>query len=142
MVDVAEQAEEGAPPTGEQARGSMASARAMAATLAALWQTRLDLLLTELEEERQRLLGTLLWGALTLALGGFALLGLAALVVVLCWDSHRVGALIGVTTILLCAALTAAWQLRRHVRRGDRFLAATLAELEADRRRLFPQEPA
>lgn len=126
-------------PVSDQA-GSMASARAMASTLAALWQTRLDLLLTELEEERQRLLGTLLWGAVTFVGGAFALMAIAALVVVLCWDTHRVLALSAIAAIFLAATVAAAWQARRFARRRERFLAATLAELEADRQRLFSQE--
>ena len=141
MVDFSDKAGDTAEAPARSADGGIASVRAMGATLAAMWQTRLDLLLTELEEERQRLLGTLLWGALTLALGSFTLLGLATLVVVLFWDSHRVWALVGVSTVLLSAAFAAAWQCRRYLRRGDRFLAATLAELEADRQRWFPQEP-
>ncbi len=140
MADLDQEAVTNADSKEADLSGAMGSARAMGATLAALWHTRLDLLLTELEEERQRVLGTLLWGALSLVAGAFALAAVAALVVVLAWENHRVLALSAITVIFVAGTVGAGWQALRLARRRERFLAASMAELEADSQRWFSQE--
>ncbi|MDE2442329.1 MAG: phage holin family protein, partial [Betaproteobacteria bacterium] len=69
--------------------GLFASLKGLLGTSLTLLQTRLQLLATELEEERQRLLALLLWGAVAvLALGAGAIF-LAIFLTVLLWDSQR-----------------------------------------------------
>lgn len=114
-----------------------ASVRGLLATLVALGHNRLALLSLELEEERDRLLATLAWGAAAVVLGCFTLAFVAVFVTVLFWDTHRLTALGGVTVLLGVAAGTAWWQIRRLWSGHDGLLPATLAELEADRSALL-----
>ncbi|MGE5451630.1 MAG: phage holin family protein [Acidobacteriota bacterium] len=117
------------------------SLRALAATMMAIFQTRLALLTTELEEEKQRLLATMAWGAVAILMGCFALAFFALFVAVMFWDSHRLLALgsMGLLFLALCAG--ACWQVRSLSRASAGLLAATLAEVEADRQALSPGSP-
>lgn len=129
--------EERAP--GGQSPGLVQSLRRLAATLVALLQTRLELLATELEEERVRLVQVLLWGCIALA---FLLLGVVMLtlfVVVLFWDTHRVlvSGLLALTFIAI--GLAAAAVARSRARARSRLFSASLAELANDREQLTPR---
>lgn len=129
--------EERAP--GGQSPGLVQSLRRLAATLVALLQTRLELLATELEEERVRLVQVLLWGCIALA---FLLLGVVMLtlfVVVLFWDTHRVlvSGLLAVTFIAIGLAAVAVARSRARAR--SRLFSASLAELANDREQLTPR---
>jgi uncharacterized membrane protein YqjE len=114
-----------------------ASLRGLLATLVALGHDRLALASIELEEERDRLLATLAWGAAAVVLACFALAFAAVFVTVLFWDTHRLLALGGVTGMLGAAASLAWWRIRRLWAGRAGLLPATLAELEADRRALM-----
>lgn len=121
------------------AGGLKASLQGLMATMLAIFQTRLELLSTELAEEKQRLLATMAWGAVALLLGCFALAFGAVFIAVLFWDSHRL-LVLGVMTLLFVAMSGAAiWQVRRLSRASSGLLSATLAELEADRQALSPR---
>jgi uncharacterized membrane protein YqjE len=129
--------EERAP--GGQSPGLVQSLRKLAATLVALLQTRLELLATELEEERVRLVQVLLWGCIALA---FLLLGVVMLtlfVVVLFWDTHRVlvSGLLALTFIAIGLAAVAVARSRARAR--SRLFSASLAELANDREQLTPR---
>lgn len=95
-------------------------------------QTRVDLLTTELQEEVQRAAKTLLaaFAALLAAILGLLLLGFA--VVVYFWDTHRLGAVLGVAAVFLGGAAIAAWIARSQIRERPRLLDATRSELEQD----------
>lgn len=98
----------------------------------AIAQTRVDLLTTELQEEVQRAVRSLLaaFAALLAAIFGLLLLGLS--VVIYFWDTHRLGAALGVAAVFLGGAALAAWVARREVRDRPRLLDATRSELERD----------
>lgn len=119
-----------------------ASLRALLATLMAIFQTRLALAATELEEEKQRLLATMAWGALAILLGIFALASAAVLVAVVFWDSHRLLVLGCLTLLFAALSAGAIWQMRRLSRASTGLLAGTLAELEADREAMMPRSKA
>lgn len=114
-----------------------ASLRGLLATLVALGHDRLALASIELEEERDRLLATLAWGAAAVVLACFALAFAAVFVMVLFWDTHRLLALGSVTLMLGAAAGLAWWRIRCLWAGRAGLLPATLAELEADRRALM-----
>ncbi|HET8870242.1 MAG TPA: phage holin family protein [Aquabacterium sp.] len=122
-----------------QAGGLKASLRALLATTMAIVETRLALFATELEEERQRLLATLAWGAVAVLLGCFALAFAAGLIAAAFWDTHRLLALGAMTGVFLVLCLVAVWRVRRLIQSSSGLLSATLAELEADRRALSPK---
>lgn len=128
--------------TSSQGRGLGASLQGLMATLLAIVHTRLELLATEIEEEKRRLLATVAWGAVGVLVGCFTLAFAAVFVTVLFWDHHRLWVL-GLMTLLFGAI--SAWAMHRVkvlVRESGDMLAATLAELEADRRALMPHAAA
>lgn len=112
--------------------GLLASAKIFLATLLDVASTRLDLLVTELEEEKLRFEGMLAWGALTLLFGALALVFLSLLVVAAFWDTHRVAALVCVTVAYLALAVTCGRQLRLQHSRKSRLFSASLDELRKD----------
>lgn len=71
----------------------------------ALWEV-----MQQLEEMRWRLFQSLLMILLATACGWMALLLLAVLVLLVCWDSHRLEA---ISVLLLVYAATAVWMVRR-----------------------------
>jgi uncharacterized membrane protein YqjE len=95
-------------------------------------QTRVDLLTTELQEEVQRAGKLLLaaFAALLAAVLGLLMLGLA--VVVYFWDTHRLGATLGVSAVFLGGAAVAAWIARSEMRERPRLLDTTRSELARD----------
>lgn len=119
------------------AQGLKGSVQALMVTVLAIFQTRLALLSTELEEEKQRLLATMAWGAVAILLGSFALMFLALFVAVLFWDSHRLLALGAMAAVFAALAAWAVWRVRQLTSARAHPLEATLAELEADRHALM-----
>lgn len=126
---------------GEAAAGArgrlMSSVQGLAATMMAILQTRLALLATEVEEEKQRLLGVLAWGAIAILMGTVASVFLAGFITVLFWDSHPLLVLGGLTAAF---ALACAWAVRRVnaiTASPEGMLAASLAELQADHEALL-----
>jgi uncharacterized membrane protein YqjE len=94
---------------------------------------RLELASLDFEEELLRLgilLASTLITSLILAL---ALAAAATTVVVYFWDSARLTALIGVTSVFSVVGLAMAWRLAHALRNKPKFMASTLAELAKDR---------
>ena len=121
-----------------QGRGLGASLQGLMATVLAIIHTRLELLVTEVEEEKRRLLATVAWGAVGVLVGCFALAFAAVFITVLFWDSHR---LLVVGLLTTTFGLIRAWALdwaKALLRESGQMLAATLAELDADRHALMP----
>lgn len=98
-------------------------------------ELRLRLAVLELEEERARLFDLLLLAGLSLALGALGLAFVGVLVIVACWETHRLTAIAGVAVAFLGAAAFAAWRLRRLARQRT-LLRATLSQLATDRQLL------
>lgn len=106
------------------------------ATLSSALHTRIELAVTEMEEERERLKQTLL---LTLLLFfGFSLgiILLTIFVVALFWDGGWIYALGCLAFIYLGIGLAAALILRMKISQRPRLFSATLAELAKDRDRM------
>lgn len=125
-------AEAGAP----RPPGLLDSLARLARTALTLARTRLEILATEIEEERIRVT------QLALAIAGIVfclqvtIVLLVVLLVVLLWDSHlllTLGVLLGF--FVLAALASAAW-LRHLVRTRPKIFASTIAELAKDERRL------
>lgn len=124
-------------PAGE--RGLLDSLKGLVASLIAIAHTRLALLSTELEEERQRLLSVLVLLLVALFCLGVGVLLLALLVVVAFWDSYRLQALAGMTGIFLATGVAAFGLARHALRTRPKLFAASLAELSKDRQQLTPR---
>lgn len=118
--------------------GLLGSLRQFASTTIEIVHTRIELLATELDEERQRVAAAL-WlaavGAFCLALG--ILLGILFLVV-LFWDTHRLLVLGMLSGGFLAAGIAAILALRTSIAEHPRLFSQTLAELRRDHDQLNP----
>jgi len=103
------------PPNG----GLFASLRGLIATAVALLRTRLELLATEFEEEKLRLLSIIMYGAAALFMFGVGLVLLAVFLAVLFWDTHRLLVMGGLTAMFLLCGCSALWLMLRQVRAGS-----------------------
>lgn len=119
----------------------MQSLRNLAATGLALVQTRLDLLVTEIEEERLRLLQVLFWAAGALFAIVIGVLLMVMLVIALFWDSHRIAALATLACLFLGVGAAMAAGVRARMRDRPRMFSATLAELGRDKDGLMNPPP-
>ncbi|MDP3702706.1 MAG: phage holin family protein [Hylemonella sp.] len=127
-----------APPQGA---GLLVSLRQLLGTAVATVQVRLALLGNELEEEKLRLFDSLLWAALALVLLALGSLLLAAFIVVLFWDSHRLQALGGLAVLLLGAGAGLLVRARARLRQPGGLFRASVNELDRDRVGLGASDP-
>lgn len=129
------------PETGDSGKsgGLFNSMRTMASTLLAIVQTRVELLSTELEEERIRLTSMLMWMLLMLFCTGMAVIFFTLLLVLALWDDHRLLA-VGIPAVLFSLGAVLAWQVvADKARSKPRLFAASLTELTRDRDQLTPR---
>lgn len=128
---------EGTNPAGE---GLLTSLKNLTATLIAVVHTRLELLSTDLEEGRERLISLLVMAFISLFCLCFGVVLLAILVVVAFWDTHRLlvlGALTGVffvVGVVLCALAI------RALKTMPRMFEASLGELSKDYQQIDSHE--
>ncbi len=128
------------PAAGEAGTGIVQSLRNLAATLVALLQTRLELLVTELEEERIRLLQLLFWAAGALFFFGVGILLLTILLVAVFWDSsHRITAIVVLAGVFLAAGIGMAIAVRNRMHERSRLFSVSLDELAKDKDQLTPR---
>ena len=124
-------------PTPAGGRGLFDSLKGLAASLVAIVHTRLDLLSTDLEEERERLVSVLVMLFVALFCFGIGVVLLAILVAAVFWDSHRLLTLAGLTAIFLAGGAAAFGCVWHKLRTKPRLFAASLAELSKDRQHLM-----
>lgn len=117
-------------------KGLLASLSTLAATLVAIAHTRLDLLSSDLEEEREHLLSLLVLSLSALFFLGIGVLLATLLLVVAFWDTYRLPVLAVLTGLFLAAGVTA-WRVALHkARTKPRLFAASMSELLKDRQQL------
>jgi uncharacterized membrane protein YqjE len=105
-------------------------------TLLTTAQTRVELLTTEVSEDLERGVRILLWGFVAVLSTVLALLLAGVTMVVYFWDTHRIGAAIGVTLVFVMIAAVTAWVSRQRLHEKPRLLDATRTELARDLTRL------
>lgn len=108
----------------------------MASSLLAIAKNRAALASIELQEELGRIIGYVIFSiaAFFCILVGIIMAGI--LVVVLCWDTCRVGALGGVTAFFLIIGIILALKLRSSLKNRPKILAKTREEIATDIARL------
>ena len=108
----------------------------MASSLLAIAKNRAALASIELQEELGRIIGYVIFSiaAFFCILVGIIMAGV--LVVVLCWDTCRVGALGGVTAFFLIIGIILALKLRSSLKNRPKILAKTREEIATDITRL------
>lgn len=123
-------------PGAADSPGLLSSLRRLAASLTGALQTRLQLLATEVEEERVRLGRLLLLGLIASFFIALGILTLTLFLIVLFWDTHRLLVIGLLTVIYFAAGVAVAYMLRREAAAGSRLFSASLQELAKDRERL------
>ena len=106
--------------------------RRLAASFIALGRIRLEVLAIEVQEEKDRIAGMLVWAVVTAFLGCFALVFMALLVTVALWDTYRLHALGGSAALFFALALWGVLRLRQLMGAGPSLFQSTIAELRAD----------
>ena len=119
-----------------ESRGLLDSLRKVATTLVATMHTRLDLLVTDLEEEKEHLISLMALAVCTLFCLGVGVVLATLLLVVLFWDTHRVLLLGSLALIFLAAGVAAGAMAREKAKAKPRLLNASLSELLKDREQL------
>lgn len=118
------------------AGGLFESLKTLSASLVGIVQTRLELLSTDVAEEREHLISLLMMGLVALFCLGVGMVLLAILIVVAFWESHRMMALGGLTGLFLVAGAGVVWLAMHKARTRPRLFTASLAELSKDRQHL------
>lgn len=123
--------------TGQETGGSLlATVRQLLSTGVETLRVRLELLSTELEEEKIRLFDAVLWAGLALLLLGMGLLFLCGLVIVLLWDNHRIATLGALAALFLGGGAWVLQTARQRLRAPGGLFATSVTELERDRSEL------
>lgn len=126
--------------TPREGQGLLASLAALAATLVAIAHTRLDLLSTDLEEEREHLFSLMVLTLAALFCLGVGVVLATILLVVAFWDTHRLLVLGGLSGFFLTMSM-AVWAFALHKARAKpRLFAASLSELFKDRQQLISRQ--
>lgn len=118
------------------AKGLLEALGDLAATLVAMAHTRLDLLSTDLEEDRDHLLTLTITSLSALFFLGIGVVLSALVLVVLFWDTHRILILGLLAAAFLALGLVAANRARRLAKSKPRLFASSLSELFKDREQL------
>ncbi|MBW8072103.1 MAG: phage holin family protein [Ferrovum sp.] len=116
--------------------GLFSSLRVLATTLVAVAHTRLDLLSTELEEEREYFLAQLVLILMALFLLGIGVVLATILLVIAFWDTHRLLVLGLFSGFFLGAGMMAWGAARRKARVKPKPFSASLSELFKDRQQI------
>ncbi|NTV97388.1 MAG: phage holin family protein [Thiobacillus sp.] len=117
-------------------KGLLDSLTLLAATLVAIAHTRLDLLSSDLEEEREHVFALVASALVALFCLGVGVVLAAILVAVAFWDGYRLPALAGLAGFFLVAGLSAWAYARRQAGTKPRLFAASLSELAKARQHL------
>jgi uncharacterized membrane protein YqjE len=108
------------------------SATRLCGTLLAMLQTRVELLTTEISEDIERGVRILLWSLIAALAAALGLLLAGVTLIIYYWDTHRLGAAVGVTAAFLVASALAARVARARLHEKPRLLDASRAELSRD----------
>lgn len=120
--------------------GLFASLRQLLATTLEMAEVRLELLSSEIEEEKIRLVDGLLWAGLALMLLGIGVVLLCGFIVMLFWDGYRLAALGVLTLLFLGGGLLLLRTARERLRIPGGMFHSSVAELARDRAGLTPRE--
>lgn len=125
------------PDRGSQP-GLFDSIKGLAVSSVAIFRTRLELLSTEVAEEKERFLSLLWLGMAALFFIGLGIIFAALLLTVALWENHRL-LVLGILTLLFLGLGLAALSLAlKQARSGSRLFSASLAELSKDQDHLRP----
>lgn len=124
----------------KSAGGLMSSMQRLLGSLLSVVQTRIEIVATELEEERERVKGLVLYGVFALVFISLGMITLTVFVALWLWESYGVHALGVIGVVLLGTGIAIALRARRNERARPRLFATTLAELRKDHQTLNDHE--
>jgi uncharacterized membrane protein YqjE len=127
-----------ASDSGARPVGLLYSLRRLSATLVEIVRTRIELVVTELEEEKLRAVQIAALSVVTLFFASLAIIFGTLAVVMAYWDRNPVAVLGGFAALYLALAIAAGLAWRARAKARPRLLSATLAELARDRDELTP----
>lgn len=121
-----------AEQSNQAGEGLLTSLKNLAMTLVAILHTRLELLNTDLEEGRERLISLLVMIFIALFCLCFGIVLLAILIVVAFWDTHRLLVLCSMTGLFLATGGLLSFFAIRALKAMPRMFEASLGELSKD----------
>jgi uncharacterized membrane protein YqjE len=128
-------------PAMEKQQGLLKSLTTLAATFVAMMHTRLELLSTDLEEDREHLLALLCLVMAAMFCLGVGMLLATLLVVAMFWETHRLVALASMAGLfLVVGAATCALAIHK-TKSKPRIFTSSLLELFKDRQQLDANRP-
>ena len=122
--------------SGASGGGLFTSLKALSANLLGIVQTRLELLATDIAEERERIITLLVLAVAAPFSIGVGVVLLAIFVAVALWESHRLIALGGMVVFFLLTGAGIGWITLNKLRSHPRPLDASITELTRDRQDL------
>lgn len=121
-------------------QGLLSSIRTMATTLVAILHTRLALLSTDLEADREHLLSLLFLSMVALFSLGVGVLLATLLLVAAFWDTHRLIALASLSALFLIAGIATGAMAVHKTKTKPRIFTSSLLELFKDQEHLNQSE--
>lgn len=118
--------------TRAQSQGLVHSLKTLGRTGVEILYTRLQLVSNEIQEEKERLIGLMVYAVVGVFCASFGMLLLTFLVVVVFWDTSRVAALAALALLYLSLAVAALITFRSKLKAHASLFAATLSELKKD----------
>jgi uncharacterized membrane protein YqjE len=116
-------------------QGIFTSLKRLATNFVGILETRGDLFVTELQEEKLRIMQMLIWTVAAVALGAVGLVLLTLLLIFLCWDNpeHRIIVLAALAGLYFIGAVIAACYVRKSLSGKVKPFEETLRQLKKDR---------
>jgi uncharacterized membrane protein YqjE len=118
------------------AGGLLYSVQRLLSSLLSVVQTRIEIVATEFEEERERIKELVLYGVFALVFISLGVITLTVFVTLWLWELYGVHALGVMGLIFLGTGIALALRARSNERARPRLFAGTLAELRKDRQNL------
>lgn len=106
--------------------------KAIAGNLVAILQSRLELVSTELIEERHRLIQMLIWATAAIVSGAMAFVLINVTVIYLFWEEARLTVLISLTLFYTLLVAGIAIGFKRYLKRQNPPFAETIQEFQKD----------
>ena len=122
--------------TPNQGNGLIDSLATLVTTFVAIIHTRLELLSTDIEEEREHLLSLVKLSLIALFCMMLGMLLMAVLLIVALWDTYRLAAIGSLATFFILSGLIAWYMAKRKAKAKPRLFSASLLELRKDREKI------
>jgi len=122
--------------TPNSSKGLMDSLAALVSTFVGIIHTRLELLSTDIEEEREHIVSLVKLSLIALFCLMLGMLLVAVLLIVALWESYRLAAIASLAGFFITAGLIAWYLAKRQAKAKPRLFLSSLLELQKDRQTL------